>query len=718
MNDIDLAKLIKDVGTFQAQYQPTPLAPLPAGCVLPGLLPGDLNLPPVDLPEIPKTCSPLFIPYPLIPEPFTPPETCPNGITFTPSTVNIYNSISAKTPAGTIQVSAAQDIDNLCNYVMDIPDVVIPCFPTGPQMSGAAHITVIDSAGHIQSTSNIQMVQDSAVACRWILEGDTTIVLPGVPCPTGISFSVGTPLTIVKADSTSETLGGSFRTTDSCNFTLDLPPIDIPCYPAGPQFVFNTTPDGGTTLDPITPVTAESGCLTTINIPIPPSLCPNPTITITAGTGGTSGHAIPYTACNFPVQIPCYPTGPTFTTSSVPSGWTPQTTPLTGCSIDIPIPAPICTGGFTFINASTISVSNPASPLEKSVQVQCGGAVYTVTYPSAAANGDSITFTISGGAPGSTFRWLEFGVPGVTTGGTFTVTQNRFGIGVEVEITNPTPEFFISPCSYSFYVPVVQATVNSTDGLQFISLDQYANQFGVSVPANACGMALVGNLNLGLPCPSGYSVGTGAAIVGTSDTSTISIALQHVSGDCGFEIAPVTIPALLCPDGYVNSTVAMTVVNGSGRTGTFTGTVGNATGNADGQYCGFAITGTLTLPASSGGGYDYDAYHYQGEYNATGYYLKNDVVRVSPTNPVAGGTVPGVYICVGTNTISPSTPADARASQPASFGINPKSPIQNSDGSNAENGNWQWLATWPTRCTACSSTGTDITVASDQQPIP
>ena len=273
MSDPYLSTLLGVTSTpYLAQYLPTspPLDGVPANCTLP--TPTTIADAPTTLPTLPsKACTPNFTPFPIIPAPFSLPENCPNGISFNVTDVGIYSSLSATNPAALWPISASQ-VGNACTFALSIPDIVIPCYPTGPTVTGEASIIVYDPNTGTTTTSTIGM--SNSQSCAFNLSGNVNINLPQIPCPSGISFSSGT-LEIWDSPTSgavSSSVASISTSTNSCTFELDLPPIIIPCYSTGGYGVSlgnvtindPLTPDTQTTLNPTTTGTA---CNPIINIP-------------------------------------------------------------------------------------------------------------------------------------------------------------------------------------------------------------------------------------------------------------------------------------------------------------------------------------------------------------------------------------------------------------------------------------------------------------------
>src|ERR1017187_4899801 len=129
MSDSYLSNLVKVTLPYQAEYLKVPVSEKPVtGCVLPNLtaLPSPLTAP--SFPDNTKACIAPFIPFPIIPSPFSTPENCPDGLSFNQKLVNIYAALGASTPAASVPVGLTRNQDNFCSYDLNIPDIVIPCF--------------------------------------------------------------------------------------------------------------------------------------------------------------------------------------------------------------------------------------------------------------------------------------------------------------------------------------------------------------------------------------------------------------------------------------------------------------------------------------------------------------------------------------------------------------------------------------------------------------
>jgi hypothetical protein len=174
----------------QAQYIPQPSSSIPSsGCTLPALLtPPTIGA--VTPPSNVKACVPLFVQFPLVPEPFPLPENCPSGISFTPNTqaIGILNT-SGMIPYTSITVGITPGVD-VCHFNLDIPPtLIIPCYPTGPLFSGVLQFKMVGDGSPIAddfSLSTTRISGDITQPCTWNI--DTIINLPTPNCAAGISF--------------------------------------------------------------------------------------------------------------------------------------------------------------------------------------------------------------------------------------------------------------------------------------------------------------------------------------------------------------------------------------------------------------------------------------------------------------------------------------------------------------------------------------------------
>jgi hypothetical protein len=239
MSDSYLNNLIKVTDAFQAEYVKTPLSAKPEeGCVLPTLTDTPSPLTSPGLPSNTKDCSALFTPFPIISAPFSTPENCPNGITFNEKDVNIYAALGADSPAASVTVGVSRNETDFCSYDLNIPDIVIPCFPNGPQINGLATITVVDPNKNTTTSSSLSINQSEDIACNWTFDGNVDIVLPKIPCPQGIKFK-STNLEIKTSPDSlvvDRSLVSIVKDADnSCVFDISMPQLTIPCYPNGPS---------------------------------------------------------------------------------------------------------------------------------------------------------------------------------------------------------------------------------------------------------------------------------------------------------------------------------------------------------------------------------------------------------------------------------------------------------------------------------------------------
>jgi len=786
MNNSDLEKIIRDIGVYQAEYQPVPLSSKPSvGCDLPSLLPGVVVLPPVDFPDIPKICVPPFIPFPIILDPFPIPETCPSGISFNPHTVHVYTKspIAITDPiAGAFIISATVDPNNVCNFDINIPDVVIPCFPDGPRISGSAAIHVNNANNTLDPAQTTEITMTSSGLCNWQLGGDITIDIPLIPCP-----------------------------PDGPLFQFFVSGDDEPLEIVHPPIV-----PGGTELNL---------CISQIELPL--TTCTDPTVTIDAGFDGSSGH-VGYDLCDFPLTIPCYPTGPRVTIMGVDGkDWKDVVVPITAafgdfqvwmgnrglyvsapdvvfsapqsghdktvgyatidihdqisgvtithqgsgyttpptvsfspsygnptamvvrsggtggilesatCEFNIPVPIPICTTGFNWINNVGISIGQTTIIAKGTIaRLFAGQPGHTISYPAGVAVGTDIVVTISPSTfTGSWTSQVTVGgstsKSGPVTAGTFTVPAvNKPGVvRIIVTSTDSKMDLFTVPVGITYAGN--NADVKSKDTIEVITIQEYQRRNGFTLTED-CGAALVGSLDIpfpSLPCPVSVTSNKKTLTFGASGPREITASTTLSVTDCALGFETLTIPALVCPNGWDDSTVDIALYAGPTSTGPiapgtltdppvtggviryigFTGGIA-AIIDGDNQACGFKLTGAITLPPSTGGGSgtDYLASHFIGEYDHTAAYSYGDIVTVSPGNTADDTcSVPGVYIAYA-SFIKPSS-----STSPGStfVGNRPHHPLSTCDGTY-----WKLLSTYPSKTVVCSPSGVQSTAVADQQP--
>ena len=565
-----LDNILTVVQQYQAEYLKTPINQKPIdGCVLPPLTPVPASMPEVELPDNIKACVPLFTAFPILSEPFSIPESCPTGISFTTKEVNIYSQIGATQPSATIPIGVSKSGD-FCNYSLDIPDIVIPCFPAGPQLSGAASITVSDPNNNTNDTSTLSITQNPDIPCNWNLDGNVNINLPKIPCPSGISF-YNTNL-IIKSDKNGSPVANpvvsiSKDVSNSCIFDINLPQLIIPCYPDGPVF------RGGVSvnlLDQGNPVSSQSS-----------SIKSNPVNSCAFTLDG-----------DINLDIPC---------SSNGIGATPVITDWV-----IKQPDLLDSHGVVILNNEGAPTSNA---LIQSVPVSitrlpgniCNPIldippISIPCYPKGIQFNGIINFATNGGVPlantGGFTNTIDF-----TNTGTRDVTKPcEWNIGTTINL--PIPD-----CSdgITWANNVVVKLNNSTtiptgsSGTRYQSLQLQSHHDYNSSSVNNCGAVLSGEINLGLP----PFVNCSALAVGSVPTVNFNLpggsskSLGLTATTCGFQFdtASIDLTSLLaCNAPLPPATVNVLLHNGTPLPST------SNTLSISSAACGTTITGALTLP--------------------------------------------------------------------------------------------------------------------------
>jgi hypothetical protein len=569
----------------QAQYISTSVSDKPTiNCALPTLVAPPTPLGSITPPNNVKTCLPLFIEFPLVVDPFPLPENCPNGISFNPTPVSIFAQVSdivSNTPAGSITVGASQ-ADSVCNFNIDFPPVVIPCFPTGPQLSSTATITVVDPNQSTVVTTSLAIVKDHDVPCNWQFVGDPVINLPQIPCPDGISFK-NAPLDI-RTSPTGPVVDRSIVTLapdpdNSCSFDLTLPPLTIPCYPDGPNvsgsvdFTITDSVNSSTHTSSISVTQSNSvpcqfnfgGGPILIDIPCKdtgPVLTVAPWVISDPYFGGTHSLTTSVTKpdlCHItltppPIDIPCYPNGIQFND-------------------------PISFAGYAFADDS----GNTPAAISSNIDLTDAGGMRDPAAP-CSWNGTTVNLPIP-----------------VCDGGF--VASNSVNVKLNSNYSLPitTPD---NPNNLTRYNAIELKKVTT-----------------VTSGKTQCGFELSGELNLGLPpiasCAN-LTIGQNPVTISigpTNNPSTWSTATlqMHAASLCDYEFtsSQIHIPALNCDSFSLNPT---TYTAGPFAGQPITLTVATASGaiqqnnlklvSADPTkpFCSLAISGVLDLTSFSGGG--------------------------------------------------------------------------------------------------------------------
>ena len=571
---------------YQAEYLSASITDKPlVGCVLPSLVNPTSELPTITSPATTKACVTPFIPYPLIPAPFALPENCPDGLTFINKTVSIYAEAGATDPAATLLVGASRSSGDFCSYELNIPDIIIPCFPGGPQITGNAQVTVVDPNSNTTETTALSINKSTDVACNWSLDGNVLINLPTIPCPSGVSFK-STSLNINKVSNGPVTahlpVSIPKDSQKSCVFDISLPTLTIPCYPNGPKFngniAVNLTDQGNIVSSQNSAVKVNPGDAcdfslnSTIDLEVPCStkginanppvtswLINQPPIKDIYGTVIRDGTALAQTISNIKIAR---------STSDI-------------CNLVLnlpPITVPCSPDGINFIGA---------------FQFTANGAPFTA---------NTIDLTNNAGSlrnPDKSCEWrgttIDLPMP-VCSGG----------------ITYDAREFTIKLNSANEIKYTTTPTGSRYNTLQLVSNKDLHNN-------GDCGASLVGEINLGLPpfisaCPNGLAVGGPSSYVkftnGSTQPVTNTLTLEATTCGFGFSTAEINIAPILCPNGYNTTPSNFNIYQADGKT-----KVPNSLQLVSTQ-CGTSITGSLNLPAQAapGSSFNYTPYVYGTSY--------------------------------------------------------------------------------------------------------
>lgn len=558
-----LTKLLREVGTYQAEFKPLPLNSKPQDCSLPEFTGTSITLPDAAPPDITKSCNYNYEPDTLYLEPFIPPTPCPEGLKVADKTVKIFPVNNEPNLYSEFTLKIKKALDSACNYNVEIPDIVIPCHPLGPQFLDEATITVKDNNDGSVETSTIKLQQDAGAVCQWRMTGDVTIEIPEIPCPDGLVFKTG-QLVLASTCGTvpKETKLVKIKPTgngaDLCTFDIQLPEITIPCYPAGPSFsgqsVITITDRGDTTDTQTIDVVHGSSCcdfnLTgDINLEIP---CQDGIefATKTFKIISTGPSVVPDTnkqlsvikaadQCNFDIEfpdlkIPCYPDGPNvsgvvaFTVGNIDHPYRHQEMEIAAVS------GQTC----NFQLGGNIVIPMPDYTIECQ-QLQFGG---------------DVRVRLNSSAP-----WLSSGNNSIA------LQETQCGADLVGDLNLGLPNYVVN-CGSLQFGGGINVIVNSGNGPTTI-----ANT--VALVPTSCGATLTGDIELtvpgfNFPCPNGYTVGGGITV------------------NAGGTIIPANSS---------NNSITLTKVSDPGNTPL--------------NQCKVQLGGTLILPGSSGGGGGFNYYN-------------------------------------------------------------------------------------------------------------
>ncbi|NBQ67415.1 MAG: hypothetical protein EBU46_00745 [Nitrosomonadaceae bacterium] len=101
---------------------------------------------------------------------------CQDGIVFAPKTFKIIStgpSVVADTNKHLTVTKAADQ----CNFDIEFPDLKIPCYPDGPNVSGVVHFTV-GNINHQYQHQDVSIAAVNGQTCQFHLGGDVVIPMP------------------------------------------------------------------------------------------------------------------------------------------------------------------------------------------------------------------------------------------------------------------------------------------------------------------------------------------------------------------------------------------------------------------------------------------------------------------------------------------------------------------------------------------------------------
>lgn len=570
----DISKIVREISAFQAEYIKLSPEYRPVGCTLPPDGPDVPDLPAVDLPDITKACSPTFIEFPLVVEPFVPPESCIDGLSFTQGSGIIQSSTGGPT-TGSFSISINQDPVDFCDYKIEIPPLVIPCHPAGPSFAGAARINVIDLNSSTSQAVDIKLTRDEDLPCRWVLDGTVDIVIPEVPCPSGISFNPGT-LSIVSTcpivPRQQRTVQIN-RTTNSCEYDILLPELKIPCYPDGPKVHGDVTvklKDRGVEFS------SQKA-----------SIAPNTSVG----------------CCDFKldgdiiIPIPCH-TGVVFNESPFVISPEPLTPESFLANKTLKISRHVTNG---IEDICTFDIDFP------DIVIPC--------FPNGIQYEGAITFSTIDGLISSSIDLNAARDPGIPC---------KFDLA-PINIELPVPA---CPSGISFNTNIVIKAnagttipdTSDTEGKRrYHNLSLQNNPDGLD--GRDCGATLSGELNLGLPdfvtqCTT-MGVGPKNSVTFTFDPSKSTpsvIGLKTIDDGCGFEFTglDVNLPVLACDaDHSYAVTSDFNVYVGAQKLGPSQNSIILRPKYWDSIHCGLTLEGELHFPDVTSGSFNYTAWKLQ-----------------------------------------------------------------------------------------------------------
>lgn len=651
MSNSYINNLIKVTGPFLAEYVPVPISQKPeTGCNLPPLTPLPEALIGPASPIDSSCCVPPFFEFPIIPTPFNPPENCPNGLTFEDSNVNILAQLGGD-PVGQVTVGASQNAD-FCSYSLNIPDIIIPCFPAGPQFTGNASITIVDPNNETTSINSIGIT--TGQNCQFGLDGNINILLPYVPCQSGLRF---------RSDNfeISAAYGARAKTTVSGGVVTGFTNIvGGNGYLLPPKVVLT----GGGGSGAIARAAVYDGKVTGVLVidpgvgyTSPPTVSFNSVVDkIPVSINKNIEDSCQYDISLPPIVIPCYPSGPQVTggiTVNVKDPVTDVTTSTqnaaittsrtTPCNFDlagnINIDVPCQQNGPGLVMDNWV-ITDPFTDVVTALEVNVGKQDFCTSrvvlpplnipcYPGGISFDEPIRFLAYNWGSNSSSAPLSKQIINLTNETVGTIpslrdpgTPCKWG-GFDVELPFPKCDGgFVTTTAYqtshnpalnkSFNVKIggnkIPVVADPSGYTQYNTVQLKQRSETDNQGRTTCFLSLEGDIALDFPCPSGYSANTVPLRLvnpNKNDEVVATLALKVDGCTIGLtQTGDVPLPGLLPCATPAAPTTSIEFLDASGvpvSSNNQSNLTFEPVGGGDGSICNLKLQGKIQFPSSGAG---------------------------------------------------------------------------------------------------------------------
>jgi len=136
-----------------------------------------------------------------------------------------------------------------CIYDIEMPELIIPCYPNGPKVHGRASIVITDR-GTPKSIQTLGFDERSTPSCDFEFTGqitlpsgatvDVDVLNIDIPCQTGLTIPTKTFKIISTGPSVEPDTEMELKLVKDpaniCHYNFEFPDLEIPCYPDGPTF--------------------------------------------------------------------------------------------------------------------------------------------------------------------------------------------------------------------------------------------------------------------------------------------------------------------------------------------------------------------------------------------------------------------------------------------------------------------------------------------------